>query len=102
MTGQSDRVISERAVWKGIGVLSGLAVGYVVRLGLQQVWRASTGKEPPGNPVARNTTWRQALIWAISSGAAMAVARLLTQRGAAEAFKMASGHYPEGLEEVRA
>ena len=32
----------------------------------------------------------------------MAVARLLTQRGAAEAFKMASGHYPEGLEEVRA
>ena len=60
------------------------------------------GEEPPGNPAAPGTTWPAALTWALASGAALAVARLVAQRGAAEAWKTATGSYPAGLEESTA
>jgi hypothetical protein len=40
------------------------------------------------------------LAWAAACGVAIAVARLVAQRGAAEAWKKATGSYPAGLETV--
>lgn len=39
-------------------------------------------------------------MWAVASGVAMAVTRLVAQRGAAEAWKAKTGSYPAGLETV--
>ena len=66
---------------------------------LQEFWKDDASQTTLGLTSYLSRATREDLD---SQGAAMAVARLLTQRGAAEAFKMASGHYPEGLEEVRA
>ena len=94
-------LMDQRQVWRGVGIATGLAAGVTTRWLLVRLWRAVEGDEPPGNPAAPGTTWPAALIWALASGAALAVARLVAQRGAAEAWKAATGSYPAGLEESR-
>jgi hypothetical protein len=89
-----------RLLWKAVGSLSGAAAGSLTRALLRAVWRKTKGGDPPTNPAAPGTKWSEALIWAVSSGIALAVTRLIAQRGAAEAWKARSGRYPPGLETV--
>ncbi|MGZ4786202.1 MAG: DUF4235 domain-containing protein, partial [Acidimicrobiales bacterium] len=77
--------MDQRQVWRGVGLASGLAAGMATRAVLVKLWTAVRGDEPPGNPAAPGTTWPAAITWALASGAALAVARLVAQRGAAEA-----------------
>ena len=83
-----------------MGTLSGMAAGSATRALLRAVWRRTKGGDPPTNPAAPGTRWSEALIWAGASGVALAVTRLIAQRGAAEAWKARSGTYPPGLETV--
>lgn len=92
--------MNERLLWRGAGVVSGVVSGLATRRVLNTGWRQFKGGDPPANPASPRTTWSEALIWAVASGVAIAVARLVAQRGAAEAWKAATGHYPEGLETV--
>jgi hypothetical protein len=87
-------------VWKVVGGLSGVAAGAATRQVLQKGWRRVKGADPPANPAAPGTAWSEALGWAAASGVAMAVARLIAQRGAAGAWKARTGRYPEDLESV--
>ena len=93
---------SEKLLWRGVGMGAGIAAAFVTRKLLRGAWHVTTGNDPPGNPAAPDTTWREAISWAVASGVAIAVARLVAQRGAAEAWRAAKGHYPEGLETVTA
>ncbi len=86
--------------WKVVGGLSGILAGAATRRLLQAGWRRARGGDPPTNPAAPTTGWSEALGWAVASGVAMAVTRLISQRGAAGAWKAATGRYPEGLETV--
>lgn len=90
----------KRLLWKMIGTLSGLAAGMATKAVLRTFWRRMLGGDPPTNPAAPGTSWNEALLWAASSGVAMAVTRLVAQRGAAEAWKKETGTYPPGLETV--
>jgi len=96
IAGMADR----RLVWKLVGSLSGIAAGSATRAVLRAGWRRSMGGDPPTNPASPSTRWSEALIWAMASGVAMAVTRLVAQRGAAEAWKATTGSYPAGLETV--
>jgi hypothetical protein len=89
-----------RLLWKAVGSLSGAAAGAATRKLLLVAWRRTRGSDPPTNPAAPGTRWSEALIWAASSGVALAVTRLVAQRGAAEAWKAKTGTYPPGLETV--
>jgi NADPH:quinone reductase-like Zn-dependent oxidoreductase len=89
-----------RLLWKAVGSLSGAAAGAATRKLLRAAWRRTRGGDPPTNPAAPGTRWSEALIWAASSGVALAVTRLVAQRGAAEAWKAKTGTYPPGLETV--
>lgn len=80
--------------------MSGIVAGSATRALLKACWRKTRGGEPPTNPASPSTKWSEALIWAVASGVAMAVTRLIAQRGAAEAWKATSGSYPPGLETV--
>jgi hypothetical protein len=102
--GAAGKVVGmdQRHVWRGVGIATGLVAGLATRWLLVKVWTRVEGDEPPGNPAAPGTTWPAAITWALASGAALAIARLVAQRGAAEAWKTATGSYPEGLEESRA
>ena len=87
-------------MWKVVGIASGVAAGMGTRKVLRAGWRRTKGGDPPTNPAAPSTTWSEALGWAVASGVALAVAKLVAQRGAAEAWKAATGSYPKELEEV--
>ena len=87
-------------LWKVVGLASGAAAGAVTRAALRTGWKRARGSEPPANPASPSTSWPEALIWALASGVAMAVTRLVAQRGAAEAWKASTGSYPAGLETV--
>ena len=90
----------EKVLWKLVGILSGLAAAKAGRSVMDKVWSRARGGEPPRNPAAPGTTWGEALGWAVASGVAVAIARLLATRGAAGAWQKAAGHLPPGLEEV--
>jgi hypothetical protein len=87
-------------VWKAVGSVSGIVAGSATRSLLRAGWRRAKGGDPPTNPAAPGTRWSEAVIWAAASGVAMTVARMVAQRGAAEAWKATTGGYPPGLETV--
>jgi hypothetical protein len=88
--------------WKLVGITSGLVAVRITKKALDKTWTKTKGTEPPRNPAAAGTTWNEALSWAIATGAALGVARVLATRGAAQAWKKTTGALPPGLEEVGA
>ncbi|HWG93170.1 MAG TPA: DUF4235 domain-containing protein [Mycobacteriales bacterium] len=90
----------EKVLWKFVGIVTGLLAAKTGRSVLDKAWARTRGGEPPRNPAAPGTTWGEALSWAVASGVAVAVARLLATRGAASAWQKGTGHLPPGLEEV--
>lgn len=89
-----------RLLWKALGSFSGAVAGWTTRSLLRAGWKRARGGDPPANPASPSTAWSEALIWAAASGVAIAVTRLVAQRGAAEAWKATTGQYPAGMESV--
>lgn len=73
---------------------SGAAIGAatLAKKALTKGWVAKRGRIP-GNPATTDTTWNEALAWAVLSGVVVGVVRLLAQRGVAAAF-VKSGRVP--------
>ena len=63
-------------------------------------WQTATGKPPPANPEHPDTTWAEAVGWALLSGAVIGTARMLATRKAAEYYRHSTGHLPPKLEKV--
>jgi Protein of unknown function (DUF4235) len=85
------------------GVASGAAVAAVAasRPLIERGWRMAFKSEPPGNPAHQDVSWRDALLWAIITGAVVGVIRLVAQRLAAAAWQKVTGDYPESLAATR-
>jgi hypothetical protein len=94
--------MDQKLAWKAVGAASGFAAGALTRKVLTAAWQRKTGEAPPANPASPRTTWLQALTWAATSGIALAISRLVAQRGAAEVWRARTGSYPAALDEVRA
>jgi len=86
--------------WKAVTLGTGALSAYATRQALGAVWKNVKGGGPPPNPASRSTSWPEALAWATVSGIAMALGRLLAQRGAAAAWKAKTGGYPRALEKA--
>ncbi|MCW2715609.1 MAG: hypothetical protein JWN88_2656 [Frankiales bacterium] len=86
--------------WKLIGLTSGVLAAKVSRSVAEKIWVKTKGGDPPRNPASRETSWGEALGWAVATGVAAGVARLLASRGAAQAWQKTTGKLPPGLEEV--
>ena len=88
--------------WKVMATGSALVAGIAARKVLEVAWEKSTGRLPPRNPESPDTTWAEAVGWAVLSGVVYALARLVATRQAAGYYKRSTGHLPKGLEEVGA
>ncbi len=88
--------------WKVVGVATGLAAAKATRKALDVGWSKTRGGEPPRNPASRETDWSEAVAWAVASGIALGLARLLAARGTAKLWEKATGSLPPGLETVGA
>lgn len=86
--------------WKVFGGLSAVFAGVAARKLLVTTVTKTTGKTPPANPEAPDTSWQEAVVWALLSGAAIGVARMLATRKAAGYYRRSTGHLPPGMEEV--
>ena len=87
-------------VWKLFGTLSAIFAGMAARKLLVATFTKTTGRNPPANPQAPGTSWQEATMWAVLSGATMGVARMLATRKAASYYQRSTGHLPKGMEEV--
>lgn len=86
--------------WRILGGVSAILAGIAARKAMVSAWRAVTGNNPPANPAAPGTQWAEAVPYALASGAAMGLARMLATRKAAGYYRSSTGHLPPGMEEV--
>lgn len=93
--------MDEDKAWNAVA--SGAAIGAVVltRPLVERSWRLAFRSEPPGNPAHEDVAWRDAVMWALFTGALVGLIRLVAQRVAAGAWQKATGNYPEALASTR-
>ena len=86
--------------WRLLGGVSAILAGVAARKVMVASWRRTTGNNPPANPAAPGTEWREAIPYALASGALMGLARMVATRKAASYYRKSTGHLPPGMEEV--
>jgi hypothetical protein len=83
--------------WSIFSLVAALLGATVARKTLTSSWRAATGKNPPANPADPDVDLWEAVLWAIASGTAVQLARMLATRKAANYYAKSTGHLPPGL-----
>jgi hypothetical protein len=91
-----------KILWKGLAVTSGLVAARVTKSVLDKGWRKAVGDDPPRNPAAPGTQWKEAFAWAAASGTALGISKVVATQGAARAWKRTTGSLPPGVEEAGA
>lgn len=91
-----------KILWKVVGATTGLVAARATKTALDKSWRKAVGDEPPRNPAAPGTDWKQAAVWAAASGTALGLAKVAATNGAAKAWQKTTGHLPPGVESVGA
>lgn len=86
--------------WRLLGGVSAVLAGIAARKALVKGWQVTTRSDPPANPAQPGTQWREAVPYALASGAVMGLARMLATRKAAGYYRRSTGHLPPGMEEV--
>ena len=82
------------AGYKMLGTLAAVAGAFVARKALPVIWKKVTGHEPPDKPESLDHSLGEALTWAVLSGTAVGVARVLAQRKVATTWQRANGDLP--------
>lgn len=85
---------SEDARWSLVAAGSAVLASILVRNALKQGWRLWKDEDPPNNPADPEVTWRDALVWAGVTGAAVALGRVMARRGAAAGWRRFTGNHP--------
>ncbi|GGD19526.1 DUF4235 domain-containing protein [Nocardioides daphniae] len=85
-------------LWTVFSLGAAVGAAAIAKKGLDQTWRAATGKNPPVNPADPDVDLWEAVAWAAVSGTAIALARMLATRKAATYYARSTGHLPPGLE----
>lgn len=84
-------------LWTVATTVAALGAANVAKRALTKGWVAKRGKVP-GNPASPDTTWGEALSWAVISGVTIGVVRLIAQRGVAAVFQRRGGDLPEAAD----
>jgi len=88
---------ADSKVWAAFSVVATLAGGTIAKKALNSGWKAATGKQPPANPADPDVQMREAVAWAVASGTAVALAKMLASRRAANYYVKSTGHLPGQL-----
>jgi hypothetical protein len=93
--------VDEDKVWNGVASAAAVGAVMLTKPLIERAWRFAFRSEPPGNPAHEDVAWRDAILWALLTGAVVGVVRLIAQRLAAGAWQKARGSYPEALAATR-
>lgn len=84
--------------WRIIGTGSAVLAAAAAHKGLSAAWKLATGDEPPTIPEDPDTSWTEAVAWAVLSGAVIGLARLVATRHAAHYYMQSTGELPGALQ----
>ena len=84
--------------WRVIGTGSAVLAAAAAQKGLTAAWKLATGDDPPTIPEDPETSWRDAIVWAVLSGAVLGLARLVATRRAAHYYMRSTGELPKALQ----
>jgi Protein of unknown function (DUF4235) len=84
-------------VWTVFSLVSALGAAAVAKKVLDKSWTVATGRKPPENPADPDVEIWEAVAWAVVSGTAVGLARMLAQRRAASYYARSTGHLPPEL-----
>ena len=79
-------------------VASALVAAAVAKKTIDKTWTIATGKNPPENPADPDVEIWEAVSWAVVSGMAVGLARMLAQRRATSYYVRSTGHLPGQLQ----
>jgi hypothetical protein len=97
---KETQMASGSKVWTLFGLAATVGATMVARKAMTATWKLSTGKEPPSNPEHPDVSMAEAATWAVASGVAVGLARMLATRKAASYYRRSTGHLPANLEDV--
>ncbi|MER7168049.1 DUF4235 domain-containing protein [Micromonospora sp. SH-82] len=84
-----------KAVYKPVGVLMGLAAGAVAGAVFRQVWKLTAGDGDAPNPTDEDRRWVEILAAAALQGAIFSVVRAAVDRGGAVGVRRITGQWPD-------
>lgn len=93
---------SGKTAYKVLALAASLLGALAARKTMTFAWKALSGKEPPANPEHPEVSWGEAASWAIASGAAVGLARMVAQKRVATTWHRSTGVLPPGLEKTAA
>ncbi len=84
-------------VWSVFSLVAVLGAAAATKKVLNTSWKAATGKTPPANPADPDVDVKEAITWAVVSGALIGLARMFAARRAAGYYAKSTGHLPPDL-----
>ncbi|ABL82412.1 MULTISPECIES: DUF4235 domain-containing protein [unclassified Nocardioides] len=84
-------------VWTVFSLVSALGAAAFAKKAIDKSWTIATGKKPPENPADPDVDIWEAVAWAVASGTAIGLARMVAQRRAASYYARSTGHLPPDL-----
>ncbi len=87
-------------MFKLLGTLAAIVAGMLAKVVVTQGWKLVMASDPPANPEDPETEWKEAVSWAVASGAVIGIARLFATRKATQYYIKSTGHVPENANEV--
>lgn len=89
--------MSKQIAWKALALVAAGAAAWAGRQATTLIWTQISDSDEPSDPARRDTSWGEAIGWAVLAGAIATTARVLAQRGAAQAWEAAMGESPPAV-----
>mgnify|MGYP003595940500 FL=1 len=87
-------------VFKLLGTGLAIGAGIAAKQVATQGWKLVMHDDPPANPEDPDTEMWEAVAWALASGAAIALARLVMTRKWTQYYAKSTGHLPANPDSV--
>ncbi len=85
-------------VYKVMSVGAAIGAAKVARAATDGSWKFIRGQKSPENPADPDNEWKEAIAFAILSGAIVGLARMLASRQTAAVFAKSTGRLPKDLQ----
>lgn len=87
-------------VFNVLGTVVGLGASIVAKKVSEGGWKAVMASDPPANPEDPDTEMYEAILWALFSGAVIAVVRMLVSRKWTQYYTKSTGRRPSNPNDV--
>lgn len=88
-------------VWKVLAAAAAMGASIVARKVTDGTWRFVSGGDSPSNPEDPDIDVKEAIAFAVLSGAIVGLSRMLADRQATKLYQKSTGHLPKALQDAK-